>query len=58
MAINYLLNMKNKQSFIKTIRCVHEMKGQNYNVKAACLDFLGSQGQVPNNTDYSEWVRI
>jgi hypothetical protein len=54
MAINYLLYVENKQPFIETIKSVHEMAGRNYNVKAACMDFLGSLGLVPNNFDYQE----
>ncbi|MEI6141936.1 MAG: sulfatase [Mariniphaga sp.] len=54
MAINFLLYVENKQSFIETIKTVHENKGQIYNVKAACMDFLGSLGIVPNNTDFKE----
>ncbi len=54
MAINYLLYVENKQPFIETIKTVHESKGQIYNVKAACMDFLGSLGLVPNNTDFKE----
>jgi len=54
MAINFLLYVENKQSFIETIKTVHENKGQIYNVKAACMDFLGSLGIVPNNNDFKE----
>ena len=54
MTINFLLYEKNKQPFIETIQSVHKMEGRNYNVKAACMDFLGSLGLVPNNTDYKE----
>ncbi len=54
MAINYLLYMDNKQPFVETIREVREMPGRIYNVKAACMDFLGSLGLVPNNPDYRE----
>ena len=54
MAINYLLYTDKKQVFIETISEVHEMPGRTYNVKAACMDFLGSLGLVPNNPDYSE----
>lgn len=54
LAINDLLYVKNKQPFIKTIKAVHDLKGRNYNVKAACLDFLGSLGLVPNNSEYKE----
>lgn len=51
MAINYLLYADNKQPFVETIQTVHDMKGRNYNVKAACMDFLGSLGLVPNNME-------
>jgi hypothetical protein len=54
MSINYLLYTDNKEPFIDTIRSVHDMEGRNYNVKAACMDFLGSLGLVPNNTDFAE----
>jgi hypothetical protein len=54
MAINYLLYATNKDPFVETIRTVHEMPGRTYNVKAACMDFLGSMGLVPNNMKYSE----
>jgi hypothetical protein len=49
MAINYLLYVENKQPFIETIKAVHKMPKQTYNVKAACMDFLGSLGLVPND---------
>jgi len=48
MAINYLLYSKNKSPFIETIKAVHEMPDRNYNVKAACMDFLGILGIVEN----------
>jgi len=51
MAINNLLYVANKQPFIETIQSVHKMEGRNYNVKAACMDFLGSLGLVPNNME-------
>jgi len=54
MAINYMLYTKNKEPFIETIREVHNMNGRDYNVKAACMDFLGSLGLVPNNPEYRE----
>ncbi len=54
LTINYLLYVKNKEPFVETIKSVHEMTGRNYNVKAACMDFLGSLHLVPNNTDYAE----
>jgi arylsulfatase A-like enzyme len=54
MAINLLLYSKNKKPFVETIQAVHKMPGRDYNVKAACMDFLGSLGVVPNNPDYRE----
>ncbi len=54
MAINYLLYVEIKLPFIETIQSVYKMKGRNYNVKAACLDFLGSLSLVPNNPDHRE----
>ncbi len=54
MAINYLLYSKNKGPFVETIRDVHQMNDRDYNVRAACMDFLGSLGLVPNNPDYRE----
>ncbi len=48
MAINYLLYSKNKAPFVETIKAVHEMPDKNYNVKAACMDFLGILGIVEN----------
>lgn len=54
MAINYLLYAKNKQRFIGTIQAVYKKNGTNYNVKAACMDFLGSLGLVPNNIEYED----
>ena len=52
MAVNYLLYSDNKEPFVETIRKVHEMDDRDYNVQAACMDFLGSLGLVPNNPDY------
>lgn len=54
MAINYLLYTSNKEPFVKTIKEVHSMEDRNYYVKAACMDFLGSMGLVPNNINYRE----
>lgn len=54
MAINYLLYSKNKEPFTETIKSVYEMEGRNYNVRAACLDFLGSLGLVPNTFEYRD----
>ena len=52
MAINYLLYMTNKEPFIENIKAVRAVEGQNYSVAAACTDFLGSLGLIPNNPDY------
>lgn len=49
MAVNYLLYVDNKQPFVETVKAVHERPTSIYNVKAACMDFLGSLGLVPNN---------
>lgn len=54
MAINFLLYTDNKQPFIETIRSVHGKKSSSYNVKAACMDFLGSLGLVENNSNFPE----
>lgn len=54
MAINYLLYTKNREVFVETIREVHQMKDRDYNVRAACMDLLGSLGQVPNNPEFKE----
>lgn len=54
MVINNLLYTDNKNPFIKTVQSVHDKESSNYNVKAACLDFLGSLGLVPNNPEYEK----
>jgi hypothetical protein len=54
MAVNFLLYIDKKEPFVDTIKNVHDMPGRNYNVKAACMDFLGSMGLVPNNPQFSE----
>lgn len=50
MSINYLLYVDNKIPFIETIKKIHELPKRNYNVKAACMDFLGILGLVDNNS--------
>jgi len=52
LAINYLLYVDDKTPFIETIKSVYEMPERNYNVKAACLDFLGILKLVPNDTEH------
>ncbi|MBU1822903.1 MAG: sulfatase [Bacteroidetes bacterium] len=62
MTINELLYLTNKEPFVEAVREIHAKltqapkgaQSQAYKVKAACMDFLGSLGLVPNNPDYSE----
>ena len=54
MAVNYLLYTTNKKPFVATIRKIHDMKDRDYNVKVACMDFLGSLNIVPNNYENRE----
>lgn len=54
MTINYLLYTPNKKPFIATIHQVHDYTTSTYDVKAACLDFLGSLGLVPNTFAYEK----
>ena len=51
MAINYILYVGNKSPFVETIKKVHEMSNRNYNVKAACMDFLGILGEIENTSE-------
>jgi hypothetical protein len=54
MTINYLLYVDNKQPFVDTIKMVHKNKASAYQIKAACMDLLGSMGLVPNNMENRE----
>uniref|UniRef100_UPI003217276E sulfatase family protein n=1 Tax=uncultured Draconibacterium sp. TaxID=1573823 RepID=UPI003217276E len=54
LALNFLMYVDKKDPFIKTVKSVYEMPGRNYNVRAACLDFLGSLKLVPNTFDYKD----
>jgi len=54
MAVYSLLYLEKKGPFVETVRHVHKMEGRDYNVKAACMDFLGSLGLVPNNPAFKE----
>lgn len=54
MAINYLQYVTNKAPFIPTIQDVYKNKAHTYEIKAACLDFLGSQGLVANDFAHQE----
>ncbi|TQO39638.1 arylsulfatase A-like enzyme [Arenibacter algicola] len=51
MAINGLLYIDEKQPFVQTILKVHNLPNRNYNVKAACMDFLGILNLVPNTAE-------
>lgn len=51
MTINYLLYSQNKTPFVETIKNVHAMTNRNYNVKAACMDFLGILNMVENTSE-------
>jgi HEAT repeat protein len=56
MAVYSLLYFEpdQRKPFIETVWAVREMEDRNYNVRAACMDVLGSLGLVPNNPDYRE----
>ncbi|MFI0429278.1 sulfatase [Mariniflexile sp. HMF6888] len=54
MAVNFLLYVDEKEAFIETIKLAHDKEGRSYDVKAACMDFLGSLDLVPNNTNYRQ----
>jgi arylsulfatase A-like enzyme len=62
MAVNELLYLTNKQPFVQALQLRHKALAStksgalstSYKVKAACMDFFGSMGLVPNNPDYSE----
>ncbi|MCY1721287.1 sulfatase [Prolixibacteraceae bacterium Z1-6] len=52
LAINLLMYMNDKQSFVETIRATYEQPNRNYNVQAGCMDFLGSLALVPNDFEH------
>jgi arylsulfatase A-like enzyme len=54
LAINLLMYVDEKQAFVETIQNTYELAGRTYDVKAACLDFLGSLALVPNTYDYAD----
>ena len=54
LAINYIMYMKDKTPFIDTIRATYKLPNREYNIKAACMDFLGSLGLVPNTFKYKD----
>lgn len=49
MAINYLLYMEDAEDFVKTVQEVKEREHLDYSVAAACKDFLGRLGLIPND---------
>ena len=48
LAVNEILYFKNKSTFLKTIKTVYQLPNRNYNLKAACMDYLGLMGLVEN----------
>ncbi|TDB67455.1 sulfatase family protein [Arundinibacter roseus] len=62
MAVNELLYVRDKGPFVETIKSRHQVLAAtpggalatSYKVKAACMDFLGSLGLVPNTPAFSE----
>lgn len=54
IAIYSLMYVNDKMPFIDTIKKAREMEGNDYKVKACCMDFLGSLGLVPNTPEYRE----
>ncbi len=51
-AINHLLYVPQPDPFVATIQAVARKKDISYNVAAACKDFLGSLGLLPNNWEH------
>jgi len=51
LAVNELLYFENKAPFLKTIKKVHQMPDRHYNVKAACMDYLGLLGLIANTPE-------
>jgi arylsulfatase A-like enzyme len=52
LAINFLLYMRNSEPFIETVQEVKNRDGLDYNVSAACKDFLGSLDLLPNTFEH------
>lgn len=48
LTINEILYFKYKSPFLETIKTVYQLPKRNYNVKAACMDYLGLMGVVEN----------
>jgi arylsulfatase A-like enzyme len=53
-AIYYLIYSESKEPFIETIKAARAMDGRTYEVRVACMDFLGSLGLVPNDIQHRE----
>lgn len=54
MCVNFLLYSTDKKPFIEAVQQCHQVKGRSYAAKAACMDFLGSLGLVPNDIDHRQ----
>lgn len=57
LALNMLLYTDRKEPFVSTVREVYkqtERYPDPYTIKAACLDYLGSLGLVPNTFKHAE----
>ncbi|ODS82765.1 MAG: sulfatase [Cytophagaceae bacterium SCN 52-12] len=57
LALNLLLYTPRKDPFVETVKEAYRQSGRfkdPYVIKAACQDFLGSLGLVPNTFEYAE----
>lgn len=57
LALNLLLYTPRKEPFVATVKEAYQQSGRfkdPYVIKAACQDFLGSLGLVPNTFEYAE----
>lgn len=54
MAVNSILYFSNKTPFIETVKNSRAMEHRTYNVKASCVDVLGSLGLIPNNPKFRQ----
>ncbi len=54
MSVNFLLYSNYKKPFIEAVSRSRKIEGRNYPTKAACMDFLGSLGLVPNDIDHRQ----
>lgn len=52
LALNSVLYCDKKEPFLETVREIQQLPDRNYNVKAACMDYLGILGLVENNAKY------